>query len=634
VLEAGLLPRACSAFRNSIAPLLRAGRAGCSSFAIRVVMCFRRARDSDAKQMISSRIETGSAQSPESSARRLSKRRGAFFELPPIEIGLGSVFFLVLLCLRGFYVANQPWDSDEPQHLHVVWAWANGLLPYKDVFDNHAPLFQAMSAPLFSLLGERADIVAAMRWAMLPIAALLLVTTYWIGARLFSVRTGFWGALLAASFPPLYFKLGEYRPDVFWAALWLIALAILIDGNLTPKRLFAAGFVFGVLFAVSMKSTFLLFDLLLAGTAAWLLPFGKGKAKLSDATSFSYIVACVLASIGGALIVPILWVGFFAFKGALPQMYYCLITHNVTSVENPWQFMMAKINDIRFWLFVPAIAGGLLLANRDDVPQRAARKVFFVATIGFYCPLLFTFWPLISKQDYLPFYPILMTMIGFLLVGVGIWIRERTHLPVYLLPVLVVSWQVVSIVRAHSPLERANQKNERIIADTLKLTRPGETVLDAKGQVIYRARPYYYVLEQLTREKAERGEIKDDTPARLIENRTPVVVESHWLTPETEEFINQNYVSVGSVMVLGKKVALDNVRHVQFEIVIPEKYRIVAGEGEASGTLDGSPINGERDLSAGMHDLVLDHPADAAMVVWARGIAKGYSPFSQANNKK
>ena len=130
----------------------------------------------------------------------------------------------MLLCLRWFYVTTQPWDSDEPQHLHVVWAWANGLLPYRDVFDNHAPLFQAMSAPLFSLLGERADIVAAMRWAMLPIAALILLTTYWIGARLFSPRIGFWGALLAASFPDLYVKFGEYRPDLFWAALWLVAL--------------------------------------------------------------------------------------------------------------------------------------------------------------------------------------------------------------------------------------------------------------------------------------------------------------------------------------------------------------------------------------------------------------------------
>jgi hypothetical protein len=50
---------------------------------------------------------------------------------------------------------DQLWNSDEPQHLHVVWAWANGMLPYKDVFDNHSSLFQAISAPLFALLGKR-----------------------------------------------------------------------------------------------------------------------------------------------------------------------------------------------------------------------------------------------------------------------------------------------------------------------------------------------------------------------------------------------------------------------------------------------------------------------------------------------
>ena len=58
-----------------------------------------------------------------------------------LEVLVAAGFFLVLLALRCFYASNQPWDSDEPQHLHVVWAWANGMLPYKDVFDNHAPLF-------------------------------------------------------------------------------------------------------------------------------------------------------------------------------------------------------------------------------------------------------------------------------------------------------------------------------------------------------------------------------------------------------------------------------------------------------------------------------------------------------------
>jgi hypothetical protein len=66
---------------------------------------------------------------------------------------------------------------------------------------------------------------------MLPVAALVLATIYQIGARLFSPRVGWWGTLLAASFPDFYTKLGEYRPDLFWAALWLIELAILTGGE-------------------------------------------------------------------------------------------------------------------------------------------------------------------------------------------------------------------------------------------------------------------------------------------------------------------------------------------------------------------------------------------------------------------
>src|SRR6185312_17228889 len=70
-----------------------------------------------------------------------------------------------LLVLRVVYAWALHVNSDEPQHLHVVWAWTQGLLPYRDVFDNHAPLFQLICAPLLALLGERADLVALMRLA-------------------------------------------------------------------------------------------------------------------------------------------------------------------------------------------------------------------------------------------------------------------------------------------------------------------------------------------------------------------------------------------------------------------------------------------------------------------------------------
>jgi hypothetical protein len=189
---------------------------------------------------------------------------------------------------------------------------------------------------------------------------------------------------------------------------------------------------------------------------------------------------------------------------------------------------------------------------------------------------------------------------------------------------------MASIVRAHPPLKQTNQKNVQIIADTLNLTHRGETVLDAKGQTIYRARPYYYVLEQITRERVERGELVDDSPKRLIAARTPLVIESHWLTKATSQFVNQNYLSVGYVLVLGKRVASAAGGHLEFEIAIPEKYTVVGRNGEVSGTLDGTEVTGPRYLSAGRHDLVLNSPEDSVAIVWSRAIEKGYSPFLQA----
>jgi dolichyl-phosphate-mannose-protein mannosyltransferase len=553
--------------------------------------------------------------------------------LTRVELGLGIVCFLVLLCLRWFYASTQPWDSDEPQHLHVVWAWANGFIPYKDVFDNHAPLFQAINAPLFALLGERADIVAAMRWAMLPFAVVILLMTYRIGSRLFSPRIGFWGALLAASFPELYVKLGEYRPDLFWAALWLAGLAILTSGKPDPRRLFAAGFTFGIAFAVSMKTTFLLLTVLVAGFAVWILRLACFRTGALPAKPLPYVFRCFLAPVAGALIAPTLIIAFFAFKGALPQMYYCVIAHNLTPAENPWRSMIHKVWDLRFWLFIPTIAGGLWMAKLDTQPDRGSQRLFFLAVTGFFCPILFSFWPLVSKQDFIPFIPLLLLTIAWPLVRVGEWIRSKTELPIFFVPLLIVCWQLVSIVRAHPPLKQTNQKNVQIIADTLNLTHPGETVLDAKGQTIYRPRAYFYVFEQLSRERVERGELLDDAPNRLISTRTPVVVESHWLTQATTQFVNQNYVSVGSVLVLGKRVDPGPDGRVKFEIVIPEKYTVDVSNGQISGTLDGTKIAGPRTLSAGIHYLALNNPGNSVAIVWSRAIEKGYSPFWEAKKK-
>jgi hypothetical protein len=575
--------------------------------------------------MISPTIPIGSAEmtDPGSSPRNAESDDRPSYP----EIVIAASLFLLLFGLRWFYVTNQAWDSDEPQHLHVVWAWANGMLPYKDVFDNHAPLFQAMSAPIFAALGERVDIVTAMRWAITPVSVLVLVMTYLIGLRLFSKRVALWGTVLAAAFPDLYFKLGEYRPDLFWCAVWLVLLAILTGGKLVPGRLFWAGFALGVAFAVSMKTSFLLLAILLAGATVLLLRSLTPELRVPQKKS--RWLFCFFASLAGLLIVPLAVVAFFSWKGALEQMYYCVISHNIAARGDQWSLFLHRMRDLRFWLFIPMIAGGLWLAKRDKKQDRALQRLFFLAVTGLYCPLLFSFWPLISKQDFLPFFPILILVLTCPLVWIGERIQSRTAVPAFVLPALVAVAEIGSIIGARPPLKQTNQTNFAIISDALKLTHPGETVLDAKGQTIYRSRPFYYVFEQITREKVERGELRDDTPERLIAKRTSVIVPSHWLAPATGQFVSRNYVPVGSVLVLGKKLTPDTNGHVEFNVVIPAKYAIIGANGLVSGTLDGTKLNGSLDLSPGPHDLALAVPTNLVFVIWSRALEKGFSPFAE-----
>ena len=91
------------------------------------------------------------------------------------------VIFPLTILLRSFYVFRHGFDSDEWQHLHVVWAATRGLTQYRDVFDNHAPLFHILSVPLVASLGETPDILYVMRLAITPFVVITLWATCLMG---------------------------------------------------------------------------------------------------------------------------------------------------------------------------------------------------------------------------------------------------------------------------------------------------------------------------------------------------------------------------------------------------------------------------------------------------------------------
>ncbi len=542
---------------------------------------------------------------------------------------IAGIAAAVLLVLRWFYAHSLPWNSDEPQHLHVVWAWATGLLLYRDVFDNHTPLFHLLSAPLFRLLGERPDIVLPMRLAMIPLFVGSLWCTYRIGANVFSPRAGLWSALLLGFYPRFFFMMGQYRTDVLWTVLWLGSLLVLTGGQLTKKRLFFAGLLVGAAFATSMKTTLLLIVLLASGVMTWITWQCFVPRSTDSRRNHVEIWSSVAAALGGLLLIPLLLVGFFAIKGALGPLYYCVVTHNTLPGQHTPARVLRRLASWGWLTLLPALA--LAAATRPlfaTAPHHAARKVFLILCTGLFYPVLHGFWRMITDQDYVPWLPLLALMFtGYGLMVERSAVRWGPRLSISLF-LLLCAGESVWLLNHASPFGTGSTRLIATIAETLRLTERGEYVMDPKGELIFRPRPYYYALESLTRRRLEAGLMKDDLPERLIETRTAVVKASVVrMTKRSLDFIQTNYVSVGNFAVLGKELPAAPDGVVSFEVTIPERYSILTKQGSAAGTLDGQPLDGVRWLTAGTHTLSLTTPATGVTLIWARAVEKGFSPF-------
>ena len=212
--------------------------------------------------------------------------------LPGREKWIAGVLLVAALALRCFYILRYRYDSDEPQHLHTTWGWTQGLLQYRDFFDNHAPLFHILFSPLVSLVGERTDVLTFMRSAMVPLWFISLWCVWHIGRSLFSARVGLWSAVFISLLPWWFFCSVEYRTDNLWTPLWLGAVAVLVAGRLSRARCFAAGLLLGLCFTVSMKTSLLFAVCILAAVAtpfvrARRLAFREALRMLVSASAFS-----------------------------------------------------------------------------------------------------------------------------------------------------------------------------------------------------------------------------------------------------------------------------------------------------------------------------------------------------------
>lgn len=547
-----------------------------------------------------------------------SSRAAGSWQTPALYVAV-----LALLALRIAYAFLFKVNSDEPQHLHVVWGWTQGLLPYRDFFDNHTPLFHALYAPMLAALGERADIIPLMRLGMLPIYFASLWITWLIGRRLWSRDVAWIGTSLAALYPS-YFELSiQFRTDNLWALAWLAMLLVIVSGRLGLRRGFVAGLLLGVSFAISLKSILLLVTAVVASLIVFFI-FGIAQKQWRTGLPLRAIAGAVI----GACVAPSIMLFWFVAQGAWEPMMYCLFGHNVGAGTDIWDRDIAKL------LIAPVtlpLALWLAWYSREEGEDRViwARRAFVLLAASGYLASLYGYWPLFTRQGLLPVVPVVGLGLAALLVAL---LRRtsgwRKGLVRAIVPFLLVA-ELASLVAGDAsskniPVAEHREKLKRILA----LTKPGEFVMDAKGESVFRMRPVYWVLETITLERMRSGSIVDDIPEKLVETGTKVVIDDR-LPERARAFVLANYLRVDrNILVAGQALTSSGGgASTRFVIEIEGEYTIIGKSHAFEGTLNGSVWKGSRYLAKGEHE-IQSRQADQFSLIWTPALERGVAAAS------
>ena len=545
-----------------------------------------------------------------------------------------GILVAVGTALRFDYLYHYRVNSDETQHLHVVWAWTQGLLPYRDFFDNHAPLFHIIMAPLLSHIGERPDIVSLARMAMLPLWATMLWATWSIARSLYGKHAGLWAVALLTFAPSFFFCSLEFRTDVLWATFWLLALAVVFGGSLSWKRALVTGLLLGLSLSTSLKSLFLIAALAIS---AALLPHLVAERPARSRT-FPPLRGWLPWMTVGVLLVPAAIVTYFAHAGALPAMWRCTLGHNLPSAEHSilHRFVLPALLPLALALVIFLTRASLKQPQHTGMTPRRA---FLFLVCGIHTSLVVTLAPIVQRQDLLPLFPLLCVLIAGTILAAPIPRRLRRPGRVRhgynfqsKLVRFLATIELLGLI-AHNPITaNATVESTRLIGETIALTSPRDTIFDLKGETVYRRRCYPPVLESFTRKGLRAGLVEDRVPeaCRAHKARVSIAAIPKYL-PRARAFVESNFIRVGSLRVAGfALVQAHRGEPISFDVRLPDRYALVSQRGAVSGILDGSPYLGPRLLAAGTHVFVPGRETyqRSLALVWAQAVERGFSPFS------
>ena len=375
------------------------------------------------------------------------------------------------------FITHGEFDADESQHLHVAWEWTQGHVQYRDLFDNHAPLFHLLMAPAVAAFKERADIIVMMRLVNFAVYVLALAAVYLLSRRFFTRAVALWTVAILSVYPA-YFEHGlQFRPACLWLALWLLGLWVLLGRPLGWKRSMSAGFLFGAAACASIKTPVLFASVIGAGL---LLPLVSRRVRGHYTLPNARRIAAPL--VAGFVLLPGATAVLLGMLGAWREFIYCTVEHNYVPGYGRWghpgQLLLLPV------VLAAAMFGARLtdrFAARRGLDAGLAFLVLFTGVFMMGLLLL----PVILPQTTIP----LDAFVAVLAVGlIGTALREAhlaRRLPsnaALLIAVGVFSIGVTATLFDTKPWRDETTNSKRFLADLLRLTGPDDFVMDTHGR--------------------------------------------------------------------------------------------------------------------------------------------------------
>jgi len=342
--------------------------------------------------------------------------------------------------------------------------------------------------------------------------------------------------------------------------------------------MFLVGLLLGCAMATSLKTTLLVLSIVVAAILA-----KRGRNWLKAAIGFAIVPAALLI--------------FFAVVGAWDQLVYCTLTFNgnvALTRNNLW---------IQRAIF-PFTAAALLWAAVRFRQNEQPWRYFFAVTMGVFTVTLAGFWVLISPRDFLPLMPLAAIFAAAALT--------RARRPLHAIGATAAVF-LIALWYYGDRFANKTAWHTTMMDQVLRLSRPGEPLIDHKGETIFRPRPFYFVFENITRAQMARGIIKDTLPEDVVRTRTYVAqADGAMWPPRARAFLSENFVNLGRLRAAGQWLREDGT----YTIAIPGEYVIVSERGT---------VTAPRAMQAGAYRY--HGRRERLAVVWAPAIRRGHSPF-------